>query len=101
MNERIVHLRVPRSELLLSTYHIWERYVLEGVAPTMATTTAGTCPAKRARVPRATAAPRGKAMFDISDDPNTWQGVLDRIEAAWLVEIVDENDRALISSIRK
>lgn len=83
-NESVVTLHIPRSELLLSMYEPWVKYVLEGYCigdqqafrPRFACEHSG-------RVRRAS----WNSIFDLSSAPKDWQAVFDRIEPTWLVAL--------------
>lgn len=85
VNERILELSIPRSELLISMYEPWCTQILEGhcigdVVPRL--NFRGKCshPGKQRRQ-------TWESIFNLSSDPNHWQGITDRIEPDWLVRV--------------
>lgn len=87
--ERVLRLRIPRYELLLSDYDRWSGFVLEGICldhdPRRRDITPGAhciCTGRRRRA-------SWDGIFELPKDALHWQGVVDRIEPTWLDHIVD------------
>jgi len=88
-SEKILVLDVPRCEMLLSDYDGWSKYILAGVcleneSEFISTLTGRTCTCI-GRQRRET----WQGIFQISEDPKSWQGIVPRFQASWLVDVIE------------
>jgi hypothetical protein len=87
--ERVLALRVPRSELLLSDYDGWSNFVLEGICLDHDASARDITPGARCGCTARRRHESWRGIFKLAADPLEWQGVLDRIEPAWEAKLID------------